>query len=87
MFRQAGSFTANSKTTVSGYFTDGGYARVVHGDPCRVSKVEGSAVKDELGQDGRWRMILENLAHGLDLGDSVHKFRDEPAPDLNSGRA
>ena len=49
MFKQAGSFTANSKTPVSGNFTDGGYARVVHGDPYRVRKVEGSAVKDELG--------------------------------------
>ena len=59
----------------------------MHGDPYRVRKVEGSAFEDELGQDGWWRMILEKLTHGLDLGYSVHKFRDEPAPDLNSGRA
>ena len=51
MFKQAGSFTANSKTPFSGNFTVAGYASVVHGDLYRVRKVKGSAVEDELGQD------------------------------------
>ena len=53
----------------------------------RVRKVEGSAVEDELGQDGWWRMILENLTHGLDLGDSVHELWDESSSDLRCDRA
>ena len=59
----------------------------MHRDTYRVRNVEGSVVEDDLGQDGWWRMILENLTHGLELGDSVHEVWDEPAPDLRSDRA
>ena len=85
--QQTWPFIANCKSPISRNFKNWAYFWVASRYAETVRKVQGGAVKDELGENFRWMILFQDPAHWLHLGNTVHELRVDPAPDIFSCQA